>query len=65
VRRRKTSATTGNPPKAEPWSGADQQSLVDRLLAISRDCARRLPPDVRAIDHGTLLYDEDGLPRSD
>jgi len=43
--------------------GAKQGSLADRLLAIAHDCARRLPPDVRAIDHGELLYDENGLPR--
>jgi antitoxin VapB len=43
--------------------GSRQGSLADRLLAIGRDCAKRLPPEVRAIDHGALLYDERGLPR--
>jgi len=38
-------------------------SLADRLLAIGRDCAARLPEDVRSMDHGELLYGDDGLPR--
>ena len=32
------------------------------LLAIGRDCARRLGEPVRSIDHGEMLYDERGLP---
>jgi antitoxin VapB len=39
------------------------RSMSERLLEIGRDCAKRLPPSVRAVDHGTLLYGEDGLPR--
>jgi antitoxin VapB len=42
---------------------ADDQPLAVRLLAIGRDCARRLPDDVRNVDHGDLLYGADGLPR--
>ena len=33
------------------------------LLAIGRDCARRLTEPVRSIDHGEMLYDERGLPK--
>jgi antitoxin VapB len=40
-----------------------RRRLAQRLLAIGRDCAKRLPPGVRAIDHGALLYGEHGLPR--
>jgi hypothetical protein len=65
VTRRKTSATTGEPPGGASQSGTDQLSLADRLLAISHEFALRLPPDVRVIDHGRLLYDEHGLPRTD
>jgi antitoxin VapB len=36
--------------------------LAGRLLEIGEDCAGRLPERVRTIDHGELLYDEDGLP---
>jgi antitoxin VapB len=35
----------------------------EAILAIGRDVASRLSPEVRAIDHGELLYDEHGLPR--
>ena len=38
-------------------------SLVDRLLAIGRECAAHLKEPYRSVDHGTLLYDERGLPR--
>ena len=43
--------------------GADDLPLATRLLEIGRDCAARLPDDVRDIDHGALLYGPDGLPR--
>jgi antitoxin VapB len=36
--------------------------LAQWMLEIGRDCARRLPEETRAIDHGELLYDERGLP---
>jgi antitoxin VapB len=36
--------------------------LAERMLEIGRDCARRLPESERTIDHGELLYDENGLP---
>lgn len=37
--------------------------LAARMLAIGRDCAARLPDDIRNVDHGDLLYGPDGLPR--
>ena len=37
-------------------------SLTERMLTIGRDCAGRLPVHVRKINHGELLYDENGLP---
>jgi antitoxin VapB len=37
--------------------------LADRLLAIGGDTARRLGEPLRSIDHGDLLYDENGLPK--
>jgi antitoxin VapB len=39
------------------------QGTAARLLAIGADCAARLREPFRSIDHGTLLYDEKGLPR--
>jgi len=43
---------------AEPGLG-----VADRLLAIGRDVAARVPPAERPADHGELLYGDDGLPR--
>lgn len=40
----------------------NDNSLVERILAIGRDCAKRLGPEFRALDHDALLYDERGLP---
>jgi antitoxin VapB len=37
------------------------EELVQRLLAIGRDCAARLKD--RTLDHGEFLYDERGLPK--
>ena len=41
----------------------DRDGAVEALLAIGRDCARRLKGAVKTKDHGELLYDETGLPR--
>lgn len=38
-------------------------ALAEDLLALGRDCAARLKEPWRSIDHGALLYDEQGLPR--
>jgi antitoxin VapB len=40
----------------------DAGSLAERILAIGRDCAKRLGPEYRALDHDALLYDEKGMP---
>jgi antitoxin VapB len=37
--------------------------LAEELLALGRDCAKRLKEPWRSVDHATLLYDEHGLPR--
>jgi antitoxin VapB len=37
--------------------------MADRLHAIAADMRARLPDDFFDIEHGDLLYDEDGLPR--
>ncbi len=41
----------------------DGSQLSDRLLAIGRDCAAHLKEPFLSIDHGALLYGDDGLPR--
>jgi antitoxin VapB len=44
----------------------DEQALplAERLLRIGRDCAPRIKEPFRSEDHGTILYDELGLPRT-
>jgi hydroxymethylglutaryl-CoA lyase len=36
---------------------------AERMLAIGRDCARRLPPSMHDVEHGESFYGENGLPR--
>lgn len=43
--------------------GDEPPGLADRLLAIGRDVAVRLPEPYRSADHAELLYGDDGLPR--
>jgi antitoxin VapB len=37
--------------------------LSGRLLEIGRETAERLPASARDVDHGQLLYGDDGLPK--
>jgi antitoxin VapB len=37
--------------------------LAVRLLVIGRDCAAHLKEPYRSTNHGTMLYDERGLPK--
>jgi antitoxin VapB len=39
------------------------QKLMEDMARIGRECAERLSPEVKAIDHGDYLYDEKGLPK--
>ena len=43
--------------------GRDRAGLVERLLTIGRDCAAHMKEPYLSIDHGDLLYDEEGLPK--
>jgi antitoxin VapB len=43
--------------------GSGTKPLAERLLAIGKDCAGRIVAPYRTIEHGDLLYGEDGLPR--
>lgn len=49
--------------RLERVRAAKRGSLAERLLAIGKDCAPRLKKPFRTIDHGSLLYDERGLPK--
>jgi antitoxin VapB len=37
--------------------------LSGRLLAIGKDCAAHMKEPFLSVEHGDLLYGEDGLPR--
>ncbi len=43
--------------------GSGGTPLAERLVAIGRDCAARLEEPFRSVEHGDLLYGEDGLPK--
>lgn len=40
-----------------------REGMAERIHEIAVDMRSRLPDDFFAIDHGDLLYDEDGLPK--
>lgn len=42
---------------------SSQKGLAERLLEIGRECAAHMKEPYKSIDHGDLLYDENGLPK--
>jgi antitoxin VapB len=42
---------------------SDKAGMAERIHAIAVDMRSRLPADFFAVEHGELLYDEDGLPK--
>lgn len=44
-------------------SAEAKAGMAERILAIAKDMHARLPDDFFDIEHGDLLYDEDGLPK--
>ena len=40
----------------------EKDELAARLLAIGRKAASRMSAEDQQLDHGALLYDDDGLP---
>jgi len=41
----------------------NHKDLAARLLEIGRECAAHLKEPYKSIDHGEMLYDENGLPK--
>lgn len=41
----------------------DNAGMAERIHAIAADMRARLPDDFFDVEHGDLLYDEDGLPK--
>lgn len=38
-------------------------SMAERLMKIGRECAAHMQEPYLSIDHGEMLYDEEGLPK--
>lgn len=47
---------------SERLSRLREDDLTARLLEIGHKTASRMSPETESLDHGTLLYDEHGLP---
>jgi antitoxin VapB len=58
-----TAVTVAVRERLDRLEQVDQKPLAERLLAIGRDCASRLKPPFSTVEHGDLLYDENGLPQ--
>lgn len=41
----------------------DVDARIEALVAIGRRCAKLLGPGPSAVEHGDMLYDEQGLPK--
>lgn len=41
----------------------DREGMAERIHAIAQDMRARLPDGYFDIEHGELLYDQDGLPK--
>ena len=41
----------------------DLDARIEELLAIGRRCAETLEPRPSAVEHGDLLFDDQGLPK--
>jgi len=42
---------------------ASKKEMVERIMEIARECGPLLKEPYRSIDHGELLYDENGMPK--
>jgi antitoxin VapB len=48
--------------RLERVQNAEGPGLAHRLLRIGKDCAAHLEGPFRSADHGTILYNDNGLP---
>lgn len=44
-------------------TGPDEDARLERMTKIAREAATLFREPHRSVDHGELLYDENGLPR--
>ena len=58
-----TAVTVAVRERLERLREQPDDNRFERLLAIAKDAAPRFKEPWRTIDHGDLLYGEDGLPK--
>jgi antitoxin VapB len=58
-----TAVTVSLRERLESLQKTKPADLAQRLLQIGKDCAQRLKEPYLTVDHGDLLYDENGLPK--
>jgi antitoxin VapB len=58
-----TSVTTALRERLERLRAIPTGNLSERMVKIGIDCAKRLKVSTRKLDHGKMLYDENGLPK--
>jgi antitoxin VapB len=58
-----TAVTVSLRERLESLQKTQPADLAQRLVQIGQDCARRLKKPYLTVDHGDLLYDENGLPK--
>ena len=49
--------------RLERLQGKSKKDMLERIMKITRECGPRWKQPYRSMDHGDLLYDEDGLPK--
>ncbi|HKI25615.1 MAG TPA: type II toxin-antitoxin system VapB family antitoxin [Candidatus Sulfotelmatobacter sp.] len=49
--------------RLERVRSTDKEDRLKRILKIARECGPLWKEPYRSIDHGDLLYDENGLPK--
>ena len=49
--------------RLERVRGNSRKGMAERLMKIAKECGPRWKEPYRSMDHGDLLYDENGLPK--
>jgi antitoxin VapB len=58
-----TAVTIAVRERLDRFKQSRQAPLSERLLEIGKDCALHLKEPFLTVDHGDLLYDDEGLPK--
>ena len=49
--------------RLERVRGKSKKGVADRIMKIAKECGPLWKEPFRTIDHGDLLYDQNGLPK--